>query len=77
MTKRTDSTFDYEKCKHYNCVYLVDWHDFPDSTGYSKARQGQSWYGCMRYIALINNKRMKPCHWDEVVEQQLELFKAV
>ena len=66
------------KARKYNpelcgpCVYLVDWLQMPGTTGESMAKQGFGQYGCMRYVATINLKKVKPCHQEDIAERQLE-----
>ena len=57
------------------CKYLIDYHNHPDTTGYSMAKQGWSWWGCMRLLATINHpEREHVCHRYENRERQLELL---
>jgi hypothetical protein len=65
---------DYSPEKCGDCGYLVDWHDAPETTGYSMAKQGFGWYGCMRYVATINHpSREHRCRVEEARERQLTM----
>lgn len=56
------------------CIYLVDWLKYPGTTGHSMASQGYGRYGCMRTVARINGKQLKPCRQEENRERQLALI---
>lgn len=58
------------------CRYLVDWTDFPDSTGYSMYTQGENRYGCMYYIARFNQLNPPDCtaqEYDSQIALKLEV----
>ncbi|MGI2336875.1 MAG: hypothetical protein ACRKGH_09605 [Dehalogenimonas sp.] len=67
-------------CKVNGCPYFVDSIDMPNTNGYSMARQGYGWFGCMYYVATINNmgRKIKPCIKEELIaaaaERQLVLL---
>jgi hypothetical protein len=71
-----------EKCE--GCPYLVDWEDFPETTGYSMYKGCQQSleagiklkvisprFGCMRLVAKINQKNLEPCKIAVIQPRQL------
>lgn len=61
-----------QTCKTRKCVYVVDWEDHPETTGYSMYKTGwHGQYGCMRAVAMINQKTLVPCALE--VRHQLQI----
>ncbi len=70
-----------EKCIRKNCVYVVDWANHPETTGYSMWKGDEAAikagiklpnpcgrYGCMRYLAMINQKELVKSSVDIALE---------
>lgn len=66
-----------DKCRYIYggcCHYLVDWLDYPQTTGYSMWQGGGNRYGCMRLVARINQKAVSDCPFEKLKVKQLEMF---